>query len=165
MSEVRLAWDTVGYVLSFDLEGQQEFLTAWGLETIPGTKQLLWIAGAAALLRGGYAALILRRSRTPPDAVKRLYEIFCRKAARLGAARWATDGPADFAQRAGTLLPREAAYIQRVASSYIALRYSSNPGPSTVQTFAADVRAFAGSSAPITEQKQRGSDNTLSACD
>lgn len=151
LSEVRLAWDTVSYawdsrVLSFDLEGHQEFLTAWGIETIPGTRQLLWIAAAAALLLGAYAAFILRRSRTRPDPVKRLYETFCRKAARFGAARPATEGPADFAQRAGALLPREAARIQRIASSYIALRYSLNASPSTLQALADDVHAFAGRS-------------------
>ncbi len=151
LSEVRLAWDTVSYawdsrVLSFDLEGQQEFLTAWGFETIPGTRQLLWIAGAAALLLGAYAALILWRSRTRPDAVKRLYETFCRKAARLGAARSPTEGPADFARRAAGILPQQASHIQRIASSYIALRYSANPSRSRLRSFAAEVRMFRGAS-------------------
>lgn len=151
LSEVRQAWDTVSYawdsrVLSFDFEGQREFLMASGLETISGMSQLLWIAAAAAFLLGVYTLVSLRRSRTPRDAVRQLYETFCRKASRVGATRAVTEGPADFAQRACALLPGEAARIQRIVSSYIALRYAPNPSRSIVQTFAADVDAFTGRS-------------------
>jgi transglutaminase-like putative cysteine protease len=147
LSEVRLAWDSVSYawdsrVLSFDLDGQQEFFANIGFDGVPGLSQLLVIAAATALLLGGYAAFVLRKSQAEPDAVKRLYEAFCRKAAGLGVARFATEGPADFGLRAANLLPHDAQRIHRICGDYIALRYASKPATGAMQTFAAEVRAF-----------------------
>jgi hypothetical protein len=147
LGNARLAWDTVSYawdsrVLSFDVEGQREFLAQLGMDLIPGQRYLLWIASAVATLLALYAALILWRSRAPSDAVKQLYDTFCRRAAQLGVARSPSEGPADFAHRAAALLPQHAPRIRRIASSYIALRYSSQPAPAEAQTLAADVRAF-----------------------
>lgn len=147
LSEARLAWDTVNYawdsrVLSFDLDGQQEFLASIGLERIPGLSKLLMLVAAATLLLGGYAAFVWHKSRAEPDVVKQLYIAFCGKAARLGAAKPATEGPADFALRAAHLLPHHAERIHRIASNYIALRYSLHPQPATMRRFAAEVRAF-----------------------
>ena len=151
LSNAQLAWDTVSYawdsrVLSFDVEGQREFLMQVGMDALPGTSLLLWIAAVAATLLASYAALILWRSRARPDAVKRLYDTFCRHAAQLGVARVITEGPADFAKRAATLLPQHASRIERIAGSYIALRYGGDASPSLVDSFAADVRAFTGAS-------------------
>lgn len=146
-SDARLAWDTVSYawdsrVLSFDLEGQRDFFAGLGIDTVPNTSRLMWIAAAVALLLAAYAGFIMWKSRTRPDAVKRIYASFCRQAARLGVTRSATEGPADFGRRAAALLPQHASRIQRIASNYIALRYAADPSPPVVQSFAADVRAF-----------------------
>ena len=147
LGEVRLAWDTVSYawdsqVLSFDLEGQRDFLASFGLDAIPPTAQLLWIALAAATLLVGYAVLISWRSRAHRDDVKSSYQRFCRATARLGAERSPTEGPADFARRAAALLPAYAPMIQRIANGYIAIRYSPEAGPDRARSFAAEVRAF-----------------------
>jgi hypothetical protein len=147
LGNARMAWDTVSYawdarVLSFDVDGQREFLVQLGLEMIPAKALLLWLIAAAATLLALYAALILWRSRAEPDAVKQLYDSFCRKAAQLGAERSASEGPIDFARRAAALLPQQAPLIGRIARSYVALRYSPERGASVARDFAADVRAF-----------------------
>jgi hypothetical protein len=147
LGNARMAWDTVSYawdarVLSFDVEGQREFLVQLGMAMIPARALLLWLLGAAATLLALYAALILWRSRVEPDAVKQLYDAFCRKAAQLGAERSASEGPVDFARRAAALLPQHAPLIERIARSYVALRYSPDRAASMEQDFAADVRAF-----------------------
>ena len=146
-SDARLAWDTVSYawdsrVLSFDLDGQREFLMQLGMGAIPGISLVVWIAAVAATVLAAYAALILWRARPQADAVQRIYDTFCRKAAQLGARRSKTEGPADFAQRAATLLPQEAARIERIARSYIALRYGATSDRSAGEVLATEVRAF-----------------------
>jgi transglutaminase-like putative cysteine protease len=147
LGNARMAWDTVSYawdarVLSFDVEGQREFLMQLGMGVVPAKALLLWLLGAAATLLALYAALILWRSRVEPDAVKQLYDTFCRKAAQLGAERSASEGPVDFARRAAALLPQHAPLIERIARNYVALRYSPDGATSAAQAFAADVRAF-----------------------
>ena len=147
VGNARLAWDTVSYawdsrVLSFDVDGQREFLTQLGMDAIPGNRRLLWITTAVATLLALYATLILWRSRAKSDAVKQLYDTFCRKAAQLGVARSPSEGPADFARRAAALLPQHAPLIEQIARRYVALRYSPDRGASVAQDFADDVRAF-----------------------
>jgi transglutaminase-like putative cysteine protease len=151
LGDMRLAWDTVSYawdsrVLSFDVDGQREFLMQLGIGAVPGQRLLLWTAAAAMTLLALYALLILWTSRGRPDAVKQLYDAFCRKAAQLGAARASNEGPADFGRRAAALLPQHAARIERIVRSYIALRYAPEPAASNAQTFTDDVRAFTGRS-------------------
>jgi hypothetical protein len=147
LGNARLAWDTVTYawdsrVLSFDIDGQREFLMQIGMAAVPGGRLLLWVVLAATSLLLLYALLILWRSRVETDAVKQLYDAFCRKAAQLGAKREATEGPADFARRAAALLPQHSARIERIARNYIALRYAPDAAAANARTFAADVRAF-----------------------
>jgi hypothetical protein len=147
LGDARLAWDTVSYawdsrVLSFDLDGQREFLAQIGADRLPATSLLLWILGAVATLLGAYVAVILWRARLRPDAVLGLYDAFCRKAAQLGVTRARTEGPVDFAKRAATLLPEHASRIERITSTYVALRYGAAVSSSLAQTFAAEVRAF-----------------------
>ena len=147
LDELRLAWDSVSYawdsrVLSFDVDGQREFFTKWGMDALPGLRHLLWIAVGIALLLASYVGLLAWAARSRTDAVKTLYTTFCRKIARLGAERSPTEGPSDFAARAARQIPQHATLIHRIAGSYIALRYSPNPPPPLVEQFAADVRSF-----------------------
>lgn len=147
LGNLRLAWDTVSYtwdsrVLSFDVEGQRDFLASFGMGAIAPLWQLLWVLGAAALLLGIYLLATLSKARPQRDPVRVLYEAFCRAAARLGAARSATEGPADFARRAAALLPTHRANIEQITSAYIALRYSPDASAFGLQSFRAEVRAF-----------------------
>jgi hypothetical protein len=71
-----------------------------------------------------------------------MYETFCRKAARLGAARNPSEGPLDFSVRATRLLPNESERIRRIANTYIALRYAAAPDPMMLEQFAKEVNAF-----------------------
>ena len=147
VDELGLAWDSVSYawdsrVLSFDVDGQREFFTRFGVETITGPRLLSWSAGAIALLLAAYVAVLTWRARGRSDVVKTVYGTFCRNMARLGAERIVSEGPADFAARAAVHVPQHASDIQRITRTYIALRYSRDPTPPLVQAFAVDVRRF-----------------------
>src|SRR5206468_3677188 len=133
-NQIRLAWETLNYawdthVLSFDDEAQQSFFSAIGLA---GGETMSLIVGGLIIvfaLLGIYAGWMRWRTRPGINRIKILYENFCRKAARLGAARNPWEGPLDFSARAERLLPNESERIRRISNDYIALRYSPEAAP------------------------------------
>jgi protein-glutamine gamma-glutamyltransferase len=144
----RLAWDTLSFawdtqVLSFDLDAQREFFTQLRIDSWSGASHLLWIAAIAVILLALYASLSRWKARPRQDSLRALYDQFCLKAGQLGAPRFASEGPANYAKRAVDVLPQQADRIRRITENYIALRYSPNPATARLDTFAADVRAFA----------------------
>jgi hypothetical protein len=82
------------------------------------------------------------RTRSTADRVKRLYERFCQRAARLGARRDPWEGPSDFSRRAALVLPNESQRIREISDTYIALRYAPQPAGIALHRFAKEVRAF-----------------------
>jgi transglutaminase-like putative cysteine protease len=146
-TKVRLAWQTLSYawdtrVLSFDDEAQQSFARDMGIGYQTPLALLGWSAMAAAGFAGAYAGWMRFQTRTRVDRTKTLYERFCRKAARLGARREATEGPLDFAKRAARLLPNESERIGRISDYYIGLRYSRVAEPTSLQRLADEVHGF-----------------------
>ena len=145
--DARLAWDTISFawdtrVLSFDLDAQSELLTQWRMDDWGASFYSLGVAALVALLLAGYAILIRLAARPRRDPLRALYDQFCRKAARLGAARLASEGPADFAARAAEKLPDKAGAIERITDGYIALRYAPAPVAARLRELAAEVRGF-----------------------
>lgn len=146
-NNLRLAWDSLNYtwdttVLSFDVEAQQSFFAAL---RIPDSRP--WaLLGRALLIAVGLLALyggwMRWRARSRPDRVKVLHDRFCQKAARLGVARAPSEGPIDFADRAGLLLPHLAEDIRTISSTYTALRYSAASTPDLVRRLRDEVTAF-----------------------
>jgi hypothetical protein len=145
--DMRLAWQALNYawdtsVLSFDSERQELFLRGVGLgNTGPGAL-IVWSVGIGTSLLGIYAAWMGLRARPRVDRVKALYNRFCRKAARFGAAHRPTEGPSAFANRAARLLPNESDRIHRISNAYVTIRYSAAATANTIQQFAKDVNAF-----------------------
>ncbi|MEY2537695.1 MAG: protein-glutamine gamma-glutamyltransferase [Verrucomicrobiota bacterium] len=145
--KTRLAWQTLNYawdtrVLSFDGETQESFLSAAGL-TRTGPLGLVFMTATSGMaVIGIYAIWMQRRARAPRDRVKKLYERFCRAAARLGAVRNPSEGPIDFANRAAQLLPNRADQIRIIVNAYVALRYSAEPTGSLFGTLTKQVDAF-----------------------
>ena len=130
-ADARLAWQTLNYawdtrVLSFDGETQESFLGGIGLRKTGPLPLIGWSFAIVAGVIGIYAGWMGLFTRGGGDRVKRLYERFCRKAARLGADREPSEGPSDFADRAARLLPNESDRIQRISNAYITIRYSAS---------------------------------------
>jgi hypothetical protein len=137
---VSYAWDS--RVLSFDVEGQREFFAHIGMANVPGGRLLLWVGAGVALLLAAYVLLLAWRGRGEADVVRKHYESFCRKLARLGAERRSCEGPSDYSARAALYLPGHAAAIERIAELYIALRYAPTQSPKLMTEFDTKVRAF-----------------------
>jgi len=146
-TRARLGWQTLSYawdtrVLSFDGDEQESFFASIG---IAGYRPILFVVGTlviAIALLALYAGWTHLRTRPRGNRVKRVYESFCRKAAKLGAPRNPSEGPLDFSRRAIRLLPNDSERIHRIAKVYIALRYARAPDPSMLEQFAKEVNAF-----------------------
>ena len=147
-TDIRLAWQTLNYawdtrVLSFDADAQESFFSAIGIGEHEPFSLIIGTLIIALSLIAIYTGWMRLRTRPGSDQVKRLYERFCHKAARLGAPRDPWEGPSDFSDRAARLLPNESERIQRISDAYITLRYSPQAAPSIFDQFAKEVNAFA----------------------
>lgn len=147
LNNIRFAWETLNYewdtaFLAYDADVQDVFLSSMGIANRGSFVLILGIAVVAFALLVIYAVWLQLRTRSRLDRVRELYERFCRKAARLGARREPWEGPADFAWRAGQLLPDESERIRRISTAYIALRYSPEPAGVALDMFAKQVSAF-----------------------
>jgi hypothetical protein len=146
-ARARLGWQTLSYawdtrVLSFDGDEQESFFASVG---IAGHRPIFFVIGTlviAIALLALYAGWTHLRTRARGNRVKIMYEIFCRKAARLGAPRNPSEGPLDFSRRATRLLPNDSERIRSIAEAYIALRYAPAPDSMTLEQFAKEVSAF-----------------------
>jgi hypothetical protein len=147
-TNIRLAWETLNYqwdtrFLAYDANVQDVFLSSIGIANRGSFVLIVGIAVVAVALLVIYAVWMQLRTRSRIDRVKELYERFCRKAAQLGVRREPWEGPADFARRAGQLLPNESERIRQISTTYIALRYSPEPAGVARDRFAKQVSAFA----------------------
>ncbi|MBI2993574.1 MAG: DUF3488 domain-containing transglutaminase family protein [Gammaproteobacteria bacterium] len=125
----RFTWDAFNnrwnqWVLGYDRNRQSLFLHRLGLGDIdtPGLVFGLTITGLLILL--AVAAWLFKSGVRRSDEAKRLYDRFCRRLARCGMARQPSEGPEDFARRAGNRLPQQAEAIRAVTTLYIAARYA-----------------------------------------
>jgi transglutaminase-like putative cysteine protease len=146
-TKARLAWQTLSYawdvhVLSFDADAQDSFFDSIGIGNRGPLSIFVTAAAIVITLLFIYAIWMRLRNRTSGDRVKTLYEMFCSKAARLGAARRPAEGPLDFSRRAAQLLPNESEKIQNILQVYVALRYSSMTDSRLLNQFALQVTMF-----------------------
>ncbi|NWG76553.1 MAG: transglutaminase domain-containing protein, partial [Rubrivivax sp.] len=133
LAPMRLAWDLVNYrwnlwVLGYNDVRQREFLSRLA-PWLANLNAMLWLLGlGSALFIFGLAGFyLLRQARVKQDPASRLYARFCRKLARLGLAREAHEGPADFARRAAAARPDLAEEIMQITQLYVGLRYGHAP--------------------------------------
>jgi hypothetical protein len=146
-TNARFFWQTLSYewdtrVLAFDADVQDIFLTS----TRIASRGLLFLFAeillAAIALLAIYFAWMQFRTRSRVDRAKALYDYFCRKTARFGVRRDPSEGPFDFARRASRTLPNESNRIQKIAHTYVLLRYTPQPSPGLLDRFAKEVSAF-----------------------
>lgn len=147
ITNIRFLWQTLSYewdtrLLAFDADVQDIFLTSTGIANRGMAFLLVEILLIVIALLAIYFAWMQLRSRSRVDRVKVLYEYFCRKTARLGVRRDPCEGPLAFARRAAQTLPNESNRIQRIADTYVLLRYAPQPSSGLLDRFAKEVSAF-----------------------
>jgi transglutaminase-like putative cysteine protease len=145
--QIRLGWQTLNYlwdtsILSFDGERQESLLEKIGLGYTGPISTMARCLGIVAAILAFYAVWMGLCARSKADRVKALYQRFCGKLARRGAARGPAEGPFAFAERAARLLPNESEQIRHISKAYIDIRYSPNAPAIALQQFARDVKTF-----------------------
>ena len=134
-------WNDV--VLGFDAGRQRSMLRPLGIDDA-GWQTL----GSAFAVAAGIAllltlALVLREHGPPADPLVLAYRRFLRRLARAGAAKRPQEPPLDFARRAATLLPADAAPVHALSDGYVLWRYSGIPMDAAAQReLARQLRAF-----------------------
>ena len=89
------------------------------------------------------AAMLWRQSRRQPlDPEVRLYRRFLKQLERLGIQRQASEGPADFARRAGTIRPEAASAISEITGLFIGIRYGNKNGKEQLARFSQAIKTF-----------------------
>jgi len=146
-AKIRVTWQTLNYawdsrVLGFDAEAQEALTNEIGLPDLRPVSSLF----LSAIIATGFVVILATwmrvRGRAQPDPIQSLYARFCAKAARLGAPRDPSEGPVDFARRAGRVLPRESERIAAISNYYVGLRYGREVNSSMLHRLAHEVRLF-----------------------
>jgi transglutaminase-like putative cysteine protease len=109
-------------------------------------RQVGWIMGVGGLLAGlaVMGRIKYKRNTTAgdKDPVKKAYDLFCHKLERVGISREPAQGPVDFARMGGLIRSELKGSIERITHKYIALRYKSNQGKISHQSFLKMIRKF-----------------------
>jgi hypothetical protein len=146
-AKIRVTWQTLNYawdsrVLGFDAEAQQVLTNEIGLPDLRPVSLLF----LSAIVATGFVVILAiwmqTQGRARPDPIQSLYARFCAKAARLGALRDPTEGPIDFARRAGQVLPQESERIATIRDCYVGLRYGKDIDGSSLRQLAHEVQLF-----------------------
>ncbi|EDN68067.1 transglutaminase domain protein [Beggiatoa sp. PS] len=128
--QVRNSWDAINngwnqWVLGYGPEQQRFFLKKLGLGGWDwrGITTLLVIIISVFLL--SYAVWMFLRPQIAHDPVQRIYWRFCKKMAKEGYKRHASEGPLTYAARLSRERPDLAIAIQNIIELYIQTRYRS----------------------------------------
>ncbi len=129
LNSLRLNWDALNnrynvWVLGYNIERQQKFLSNLGFGEVDWRSMALWMAILASAAGALLAAFLLAPKRRPQqDAAQKLYLQFCAKLARLGMERKSFEGPQDFLARIERERPELTDEAKRITQLYVEYRY------------------------------------------
>ncbi len=133
---LRFRWEALSnswnqWVLGYTPERQRELLSRLGMIEPDWQAMTAAMATFCGLLLLGLMAWALRK-RATRDPLLRAWERLSEKLSRIGLARRAWEGPADYAHRIAVARPLLAKPVADIAALYIALRYGRPDGSDAV---------------------------------
>ena len=114
------------WVLSYDIKRQYTFMKYIGLKNIDWKGLAFWLFLATGIMFLLVSLLLFRSTGKTSDPVRAAYNNFCRKMAGIGIARGTTEGPRDFADRAGRLRRDLEQAIDEITHLYVSVRYAGD---------------------------------------
>jgi transglutaminase-like putative cysteine protease len=132
LNSLRLNWDALNnrynvWVLGYNMERQQKFLSGLGFGDIDWRSMALWMAILASTFGAILAAFLLGpKRRAKQDAAQKHYAKFCAKLARAGIKRLEHEGPQDFLARIERERPELAEDARAITQIYVGLRYGND---------------------------------------
>ena len=145
LTRTRQLWGNVDYqwqrlVINYDNRHQSSFLSTLGIIDI---KTLIyWMVAVIGLITVTLGWLLLHQKQKPTDRVLRIYNRFCKKLAKCGLTRGASEGANDFAGRVKTKLPKQTADIDQITGLFVKLRYGRVSTPEELKQFDKRVAGF-----------------------
>lgn len=132
LKQLRFRWEAITntwnqWVLGYDPQRQRELLSRLGMRQPDWKAMTAAMAVLCGLLLLGLTAWALRR-RARIDPVQRAWNRLSRRLARIGLARQAWEGPADYTQRVAQARPELSPALAAIAGLYIDLRYGKLAG-------------------------------------
>ncbi len=126
------SWDNLNYrwsqwVLGYGPKRQREFMQMLGFGDIDWRGLTFGLVASIFLILSGISLWIYLRRLDRGEPARRLYDQFCKRLARLGVSRRASEGPRDYATRAARRYPSLRQSIEQITGLYIAVRYRSHP--------------------------------------
>jgi protein-glutamine gamma-glutamyltransferase len=116
------------WVLGYNNKRQSRFLNQIGFRNIDWRGMTGWLLMLLMLVLASVAYHLFKTGREDKDEARFLYDRFCRKLARCGIQRQASEGPMDFASRAGRRRSDLIGQIDKITKLYIASRYQDEKG-------------------------------------
>ncbi len=119
-------WGSVDYnwqhwIINYDNKNQSDFLSSFGINDL---KTLIcWMIAAIGSITAVLCGFLFYRKPKAADKTLLLYNRFSKKLAKHGLVRNTGEGVKDFAARAKTKLPGQAADIDQITAVFIKLRY------------------------------------------
>ncbi|MBE7422251.1 MAG: DUF3488 domain-containing transglutaminase family protein [Zoogloeaceae bacterium] len=141
LKQLRYRWDAITntwnqWVLGYDPQRQRELLSRLGMPQPDWKAMTVVMAALCGLLLLGLTAWALHR-RTRIDPVQRAWNRLSRRLARIGLARRAWEGPADYTRRVTQARPELSPAFAAIAGLYIDLRYGKLAGKEAQQKLSA----------------------------
>ncbi len=148
LDRLRLTWDMINsqwneWVLGYGPETQFKVLESLGLDGA-NWRQLVFALGLAliAFLVVLTAFLTWQFRPRQPDAAARLYDKFCRKAAKAHVIRQRHEAPVVFAERLGSKRPDLEPAVTGITNLYVQIRYEPNTQPEDIRELRRRVSDF-----------------------
>ena len=112
------------WVLSYDRNRQQRLLRSFGLGNMDWQGMLITLCVLSGLMLLILGALMFRPRTKLGDRSRLLYDLYCRRLARIGIRRRASEGPDDFAKRVRLLRRDLSLPVTEITRLYILVRYA-----------------------------------------
>jgi transglutaminase-like putative cysteine protease len=129
LRDLRFRWDAVTnawnqWVLGYNPERQRQLLQRLGMPAPDWRGMTAAMAGLTGVVLLALTAWTLRQRRHV-ESVQRQWEALSRRLARRGLGRRPYEGPLDYAERVGAVLPTRADELRAIAALYARLRYAT----------------------------------------
>ena len=126
--QIRDAYEAVNngwnqWVLSYDTKRQRLFLLHVGMKEVDWKGLTFWLVCTTGIMLALVSLWLFRRPGQRSDPVRELYDKFCSRLAKTGIRRRVSEGPRDFAGRAGRLRGDLRQEVNEITGLYIAVRY------------------------------------------
>jgi protein-glutamine gamma-glutamyltransferase len=142
-----LSWDSVNngwnqWVLGYDDKKQLEFLSKLSGKKLNMQDMLMWMIGAIALVMTLTTFILIKKTKVKLNPVQQLYAQFLNKLKPAQLVPNVGEGALDFAVRASTKLPNQAAEILAIAQRFNALQYSQHASASLIKQLQQCIEQF-----------------------